>query len=251
MSVNAPISLVVPSYNAGHAAETAARGLGAWLANAPAESEVIVVDDGSTDGSAERFEARFVDTPRARLLRLPNNRGKGAAVRAGVETAEGVYVVFTDVDLAYPPSEIQAIVQALADGADIAIANRRDLRSRFTMGPGLFAHVYWRHLSSRVFNAVVGGLLDLPYADCQAGLKGFRRDAATRVFERAHLDRFAFDAELLTIAARSGLVVEEVPVHFHYEDTASTVRLMMDAARALSDLRRVRRALRDGRYDDA
>jgi hypothetical protein len=161
----------------------------------------------------------------------------------------GTLRVFTDADLAYPAEEIEAIVDALEKGSDIAIACRVLPESRYIMSPTFFPYLFTRHLMSRGYNALARRLLGSPVLDTQAGLKGFTGAAAELIFQRLTIPRFGFDVECLHIAQRHGLRLAQVPVTFRYDDEPSTVNVLRDSARMLADLGRILVNARRGRYD--
>jgi dolichyl-phosphate beta-glucosyltransferase len=183
------------------------------------------------------------------VLRNPSNLGKGASITRGMLAARGRYRVFTDADLAYPPSEIIRILADLEGGADVAIACRVLPGSRYVMSPAFFQYLYTRHLMSRAFNLAVRVLLLRRLVDSQAGLKGFSAAAADMVFPRVTIPRFGFDVEALFIAQKHGLSVAETAVNFRYDEEPTTVSLARAGARMLSDLVRVRVNDWRGRYD--
>jgi len=234
------LSIVLPCLDE---AERLPGTLAAYLAHFPpdrAEVELVVVDDGSTDGTTAIADQVAAVDPRVRVLRTTRNHGKGYAVRTGIRAAQGELVVFTDADGSYGPEQLERVVAAL-DRAPVAIGAR--LGGRAGAGSPL------RRLASRVFNRVMRLLLGLPFHDTQCGLKGFRRGAAEATFRRARVDGFAFDAEALWIARRLGIEVVEVPVRAE-ERQGSTVHLGGDALRMVADVWKVRRAAARGVYDE-
>jgi dolichyl-phosphate beta-glucosyltransferase len=234
------LTLVFPCYNE---AERLPRTLAAYLAELsrqPGAIEVLVVDDGSTDRTFAVAQAIAAQDDRVRVIRSQPNRGKGYGVRTGVLQAEGELIVFTDADGSYGPGEVARVTAALAD-APVAIGSRP---AGWATGP------LGRRLASRLFNRAMQALLGLPFGDTQCGLKGFRRLAARELFGRARLDGFAFDVEVLFLARRLGLRVDEVPVRAEVRD-GSKVQLVVDALAMLGDVLRVRRWAVRGGYDRA
>jgi glycosyltransferase involved in cell wall biosynthesis len=226
------LSLVLPCYNEADRLPAALDGYLAWLPGDPGVVEVLVVDDGSTDATPALADAVAAGDPRVRVIRAGPNRGKGAAVRAGMLAADGALVAFTDADGSYGPGEVDRVVRAL-DRAPVAIGVRP---AGATAAPPL------RRVASQVFNGALRGLLDLPYHDTQCGVKAFRRDAARALFSRAQVDGYAFDAEVLVLAGRLGLAVEEVPVRAEQRE-GSKVNVFADGWRMLAETLAVRQAL--------
>jgi glycosyltransferase involved in cell wall biosynthesis len=234
------LSIVLPCLNE---ADRLPGTLAAYLAHFPpsrAEVELIVVDDGSSDGTTVIADQIAAADPRVLVVRTTRNHGKGYAVRTGVQAAQGELVVFTDADGSYGPDQLERVVAAL-DRAPVAIG------ARLGDQPGATSPL--RRLASPVFNRVMRLLLGLPFSDTQCGLKGFRRGAAEAVFQRARVDGFAFDAEALLVARRLGIEVVEVPVTAE-DRQGSKVRLRGDALRMLADVWRVRRAAAGGVYEE-
>jgi dolichyl-phosphate beta-glucosyltransferase len=225
------LSLILPCFNeAGRLPATLAAYL-AHLPDGPDAVEVLVVDDGSTDATARIARAVAARDARVRVLRSRPNHGKGFAVRTGMLAAAGNLLVFTDADGAYGPADLERVVRALV-AAPVAIGTR---------GPDATAPLA-RRLASRAFNHALQLLSDLPFADTQCGLKGFRREAAHQLFGRARVDGFAFDVELLLLARRLGLAVAEVPVCAQAR-FGSRVRVLADGRRMLGEVWSLRRDL--------
>jgi len=160
------LSLIIPAYNCeGFIAGTLASAI-AYLERRREPYELIVVDDGSSDGSAPLLAGLSANHCSVHFIRNHANRGKGHAVRAGVMHSSGEWVVFTDADLAYPLEEIDKVVRALEGGADLAIADRTAPQSLYHMSPAFFSYLYTRHLLSRLFNLLARCWLGLDARDC-------------------------------------------------------------------------------------
>jgi glycosyltransferase involved in cell wall biosynthesis len=207
------ISIVIPAYNEeARLPSTLDKVIGYLERKQFAFSEILVVDDGSKDGTAESVEARRATAPCLRLLRNPGNRGKGYSVRHGMLEAKGEWVLFTDADLSAPIEELDRLIEVVTrTGSPVAIGSR-GLDPSFigVHQPG------FRETAGRFFNLVMRTLTSLPFRDTQCGFKLFRRDAAQQVFPRQRLERFGFDVEILFIANRLGLRTEEVPVRWDH-----------------------------------
>lgn len=207
------LSIVVPAFNEESRIGPTLDALRAWLdEHARIAAEVLVVDDGSSDGTRQVVEAVAELDSRVRLVGGPPNRGKGAAVGLGVESANGRFVLFTDADLSMPIAGYHDLRSALDRGADIAIASRNIPGA--TVGERPPTH---RAAMGRVFNAVVRATVLPGIRDTQCGFKLFRADAARHVFSFRKLDNFAFDVELLWLARRHGLRIVEVPTHWDHK----------------------------------
>ena len=243
------LSLVLPVFNGAARLPSTLEEIERFLCAQPYASEVILVEDHSDAATAGLLERFASSSPAVTLLRNGTNRGKGFSVARGMLQARGAYRVFTDADLAYPAGEVAKIVAELRRGADVAIACRVLPESRYVMSPSFFSYLYTRHVMSRAFNALVRTTLIPGVLDTQAGLKGFTARAAEIVFRRVSIPRFGFDAEALFIARKHGLAIQQMPVHFRYDEEPTTVRFFEDAACMARDLVRVRRNDRLGRYD--
>ncbi len=242
------LSVIVPVYNSAVFISETFRELVDYLEKLGEEYELLFVDDGSRDNTGSILEELAGRHPQVFLIRNGTNRGKGYSVRAGMKQAQGDFLVFTDADLAYPPTEIDKIVQTLREGADLAIATRVAPASRFIMSPEFFGYIYTRHIGSRLFNSLVRKVLGLSIYDTQAGLKGFNRKAKEIIFNRQTLEGFTFDVELIYIAKKFGLTVREVPVVFRYFSEPTTVSFMMQSLASLKDLFSIRSKDQKGLY---
>ncbi|HMC04568.1 MAG TPA: glycosyltransferase [Actinomycetota bacterium] len=225
------LSVVIPAFNAAPLMASTLGDLREQLASALGPAfEIVVVDDGSVDGTGTRAKEAGADL----VHRLERNRGKGAAVRAGMSCSRGDSVIFTDADLAYGPDQVLRVLDALEAGAQFAIGSRALPESDVVVPPAAS-----RRLSTRLFNAAVRLALWHSYADTQCGLKGFRADVAAQLVGLTRIDGFAFDVELLHLAERLGMKVVEVPVSLS-STTTSSVRLALHAPQMLRDLVRIR-----------
>jgi dolichyl-phosphate beta-glucosyltransferase len=201
--------------------------------------EVVVVDDGSPDDTAGRARAAGAD----QVLRLEPNRGKGAAVRAGMLAATGRCVAFTDADLSYAPGQILGLLTRVEEGWDVVVGSRKHTETRT-----LVENRRLREVGGRVINLFTSLVLLGQYRDTQCGLKAFRSDVAQLVFSRSVIDGFAFDVEVFHLVERYRLSLDEVPVEL-VNSHRSTVKVVRDAVRLMRDLFRIRRRGRRGGYE--
>jgi putative flippase GtrA len=234
------LSIVLPAFEAADfVGDTLARIRQALAALADDGGvELVVVDDGSPDGTAEAARAGGAD----QVVRLPANRGKGAAVRAGMLQATGRTIAFTDVDLAYPPDQLVRFCEAVEEGWDVVVGNRRHPDSVVPRGSAV------RELGSAIFNLFSQLVLLGDYRDTQCGLKVFRRDVAQSIFARTRIDRFAFDVEVLHLVEHDRLRLREEPVVLDPTEV-TTVRFARAALGMLRDVIRIRRLSARGEYD--
>ena len=245
------LSLVIPAYNeAARIAGTVAEAV-AFLAEQDYPGELIVVDDGSSDGTAEIARQILAPLPTARVLSIPHG-GKAAALRAGMLAATMQQVAFSDADLATPLSYLADLRAAVARGCDVAIGSREGAGARRVGEP------VYRHLMGRVFNRLVQGMLLPGIDDTQCGFKLFQREAAQQILHRARLYAepgaalagprvTAFDVELLVVARRLGYQICPVPVVWTY-GTQSKVQPARDTWNNLRDVLLVRLNAWRGRY---
>jgi len=206
------ITVVIPAFNEEHRLPATLRDTVAYFAGRDERVEIIAVDDGSDDGTA-RVIAEWSDRyAQIRSIRLPENRGKGAAVRTGVLAATGAQVLFTDADGATPIEELARLREALADGADIAIG------SRALRGRQVTVDAKWhRRLIGRVFHRMVETIAVTGFADTQCGFKLFRAEVAHDLFSAQRVDGFGFDVEILLAAKERGYRIDEVPVNWTHQ----------------------------------
>lgn len=202
------LSIIIPAYNEEKRLPRTLDRIRDYLKERGGTAEVIVVDDGSKDGTAQLVEARRADWPELRLVKNPGNKGKGYSVRHGMLEATGKIVLFTDADLSAPIEEADKLLAALATH-DLAIGSRAKDRALIEV------HQPWtREAAGIIFNGIVRVILGLNIQDTQCGFKAFRREKTKIIFEQQTIDRFGFDPELLFLAKRNGLTTAEVPVRW-------------------------------------
>jgi len=234
------LSVILPAYNAAGVVAESVAELRLSLSDVAENGglEIIVADDGSHDDTAAVARAAG-----AEVVQLEHNRGKGAAVRAAMLQASGRCRIFTDVDLAYPPSQLLDLLHQLESGTDVVVGSRRH-----TDTDAVYRGTRLRELGSLVFNAFTNVALLGQYRDTQSGIKGFRGGAADLIFAKAVVDGFAFDVEIFYLVERYQLSLSELPVVLDNVDE-TTVRLAVDTAAMVRDVFAVRRMAAKGKYD--
>ncbi len=234
------LSVVVPAYGEQERIASTVQRLRTELASVGTDGglEIIVVDDGSPDDTAGEAARAGAD----QAIKLPANRGKGGAVRAGMLAARGRTIAFTDADLAYSPDQILNLLVEVERGWDMVVGSRRH-----TGTTTLVKARRLREIGGRAINVLTTTLLLGQYRDTQCGLKAFRSDCARLLFGQTRIDGFAFDIELFHLVERYELSVLEVPVRVENSER-STVKVARDAIRLTRDLIRVRRWAKQGVY---
>lgn len=231
------VSIVIPSYNNEHELQRTLSTMHQYLDKYSYSHQLIVINDGSTDGTETMLRDAQSLYPQLQVLTNDRNRGKGYSVRRGVLEAAGDFVVYTDADLAYPIETIELLLAPLQDGtADVAVGSRMHPLSDVRLHPRHFGYLYRRHLLSRAFNFLVRRLFRLSVTDIQCGLKGFKDTAARSVFSLVTIPGFAFDVEAMLIAHRLQYRISEVPLSCVYQSDMSTVRILANAGGVLRDL---------------
>lgn len=251
-SPRAYLSVVIPAYNEESRLPDTLKRVAAYFHEQAYPVEILVVDDGSSDGTAQVVCEFAQHHPEARLIRN-EHRGKGYAVRSGVLNATGEYILVCDADLATPIEEEQKLAPYLQDGYAVAIASREGLGSRRIGEPA------YRHLMGRVFNFITRTVAVGGFNDTQCGFKLFRADAARDLFNRVQLygDNAAavkgaavtaYDVEVIFLAVKRGYRVKEVPTEWRY-GSVSKVNPVSDSMRNFMDVMRVRLNDWRGKYN--
>lgn len=230
------LSIVIPAYNEQQRLPGTLTTIAAYLDTIrPPFAEVIVVNDGSRDATAEVVREHAARDPRLRLLENPGNRGKGYAIRHGMQKAQGEWVLFTDADLSAPIEELDKLWAAVREQkADGAIGSRALDRSLIGVHQSFF-----RETSGKFFNLVMRLITGLPYRDTQCGFKLFNRAAAQAVSSRQRIESFGFDVEILFIARKHGFRILEVPVR--WDNVEGTKVSLWNGIQAFLDPLQVRR----------
>jgi dolichyl-phosphate beta-glucosyltransferase len=234
------LSIVIPAYNEARRLPASLEHLRAYIASRPMPTEVIIVDDGSSDATVPLVESRMADWPELRLLREAH-RGKGGAIRAGVLAARGAYIALADADFSMPAEEFDRFSVSALGEYDAAIASRTAPGATRTGEPPS------RRVIGAVFNLIVRALLVPGIRDTQCGFKCLRREAALDFCAHQTIEGWCFDVELLHIARLRGYRVREVPITWHFV-LGSRVHPLRDAASVLRDLLVIRLRSWRGRY---
>ncbi len=230
------LSVVIPVYNEERNIQETLRKITAFFSLKNIPWEVIVVSDGSTDNTAQKVKEVQKSNPAfpLKLLCSDKNRGKGYASRRGLLAASGRYVLLSDADLSAPIKEVDHLVAAIDEGADVAIGSRavkkKDCQVRQS---------WKRHVSGRIFNFFVQFFVLPGIHDSQCGFKCFTHEAAQKLFSAQKIDGFSFDVEVLYLARKFGYKIAEVPVMWS-EGADSRISLFRDAIRMLKDLFKIK-----------
>lgn len=227
------LSVVVPLYNEEICLQESFLQIQAYLSRLGEEFEILLVNDGSSDRTAQMVEALVAENPCARALHVRNNRGKGYAVRRGVLDSRGRYVVFTDADLAVPVSFLGVCLSELQRGHPVVIGSRHLPASSFRVRQG-----FLRQFLGEIFRRLTRAALFLKVSDITCGMKGFEREAALDIFKRSRIERWGYDAEILFLARRLGYGIREIPVEWSHRGN-SKVRVAADTVKTLAEILRI------------
>jgi dolichyl-phosphate beta-glucosyltransferase len=237
----AELSIIIPAFNEESRLPASLEKIAKYICEKRPNTEVLVVDDGSTDRTAAVAESWRNRIPGLRVLSNGINRGKGFSVRHGSLAARGRVILFTDADLSAPIEEGEKLFAAL-QSYDVAIGSRAVDRSLISVRESLF-----RELAGIIFNKIVRFTLRLPFVDTQCGFKAFRRERCRIIFEQQTIERFGFDPELLYLARHHGLSIEEVPVRWAHSP-ATKVNMWRDSIMMFVDVFVIRWNGLQGRY---
>jgi glycosyltransferase involved in cell wall biosynthesis len=246
------LSIVVPAYNEAARLGGSLRTIVAYLQGRREPSEIIVVDDGSTDNTAIVAEENLADSGdvATSVIRYEQNRGKGHAARMGLLAARANIALFSDADLSTPITETEKLFDPIIKGeCDLAFGSRA--LDRRLIG----VHQSWRReQGGRVFNLIVRLATGLPFWDTQCGFKAFRLNVCRPLIEAAQIDRFGFDVELIYLAHLARLRLREIPVRWDHSTGGpldASGNYSRDSVRMINEVRRIRRSADAGDYSEA
>ena len=235
-------SIVIPAYNESDRIRPTLDEIIRHAQEQKWDAEILVVDDGSRDDTAEIVRAYSREHPQIQLIQNPGNRGKGFSVRNGMLHARGDICLFTDADLSSPIAEAKKLFDAIRQGADIAIGSRWLRAELQTERQPLYRQAF-----GRIFNLLLRLVLGLHFVDTQCGFKAFRREAAQRIFPMQKIERWGFDPEILFLARRLGLRTVEVPVIWAHSE-GTRLHPFRDGIRMFGDVIRIRWNALTGAY---
>ncbi|OVE80046.1 hypothetical protein BVY02_01575 [bacterium J17] len=236
------MSVIIPAFNEANRLPKTLVSVREFFESIEQSYEVIVVDDGSDDGTDKIVEEFTKHSPAIKLLKNPENRGKGYSVRYGMLNSSGRFLLFNDADGSTSIDQITKMLSAVEQGADVAIGSRA-IYSRTTE----VKTVWYRRFIGRVFNALVNIIILPGIADTQCGFKMFTRRAASEIFSRQRAERFSFDVELLFLARKFEYKIVEVPVNW-VNVPGSKVNLATDSMAMLLDIIKFRARDLSGGY---
>jgi len=241
MESHPALSIIIPSYNEELRLPASLGLIADYIKKSGRDTEVLVVDDGSTDQTAAVAETFRTRIPQLRIVPNGENRGKGYSVRHGMTEARGDIVLFTDADLSAPIEEADKLIATMGT-YDVAIGSRALDRNLITVHESGF-----REFAGIIFNKIVRAVLWLPFVDTQCGFKAFRRERCKIIFDQQRIERFGFDPELLYLARHHGLKSVEIPVRWAHSP-ATKVNMLRDSVQMFLDVFTIRWNAILGRY---
>ncbi len=240
------VSIVVPAFEEEDRLGSSLAKIASYLMESETSAEIIVVDDGSADKTAEIAESVLRNTPviASKVIRYEQNRGKGFAVRTGLQAAAAEIALFSDADLSTPIEEMPKLIDPILTGDfDVTFGSRALDRSL------IGTHQPWRReQGGKVMNLIIRTMSGLPFADTQCGFKAFRMSKFRPLLDVMTVDRFGFDVEFLYVAKYHGLRLKEIPVRWNNVE-GSKVNVFRDTRRMFGELSQIRRNARKGVYN--
>lgn len=242
MNIKPIISYILPVYQAESFISDTIVRFSKYCAESGLHSEIILVNDGSTDRTDEIIKKHLQGNKDnfIKYINQKQNSGKGLAIKKGISVASGKYIVFTDCDLQYSFKNIRDVVDTLLNNdVNVVIASRMHKESVYTIKSSNLSWIYIRHTSGRIYNRLINLLTGLKIEDTQAGLKGFDKDTALMIFEKMTIKGFGFDVDVLACAKENKKRISTVPVEFNYGHEMSTVNFVRQTFIMTLDLLRV------------
>lgn len=226
------ISIVIPAFNEEERLPLSLRKILDFFENHTETVEILVVDDGSTDNTVQTILKEFPDI---QVIQLPQNTGKGAAIRKGMLTAKGNYILFCDADLSTPIYEIEKLIPMLNDNYDIAIGSR-------ALDPSLIKlhQPFYREFMGKTFNKIVQIFTFSGISDTQCGFKLFKKNVAHQLFSQSVINGFSFDVEILYLAHKAKFKIAEVPVEW-YNDAKTKVNPLTDSTKMFFEIFKIKK----------
>ncbi|MCM8777008.1 MAG: glycosyltransferase family 2 protein [Candidatus Omnitrophica bacterium] len=228
------VSIIIPAYNEERRLGTTLEKVYNYFKNTGLLFEIIVVDDGSSDGTVNLVKNFSIDHPEVKLRCHLKNKGKGAAVKTGVLSAEGDIILFTDADISTPIEEFEKLKKAIDDGYDIAIGSRGIIGAEVKVKQNII-----RRLIGIVGCYIIKIIVVNRFSDTQCGFKMFKNSCGKKLFKEQKINGFAFDVEVLYKAVRNSYKVKEIPVEW-LNSPESKVSVIKDPLKFLKDLLRIR-----------
>lgn len=227
------LSVIIPAYNETARLGTTLHKVTQFLKQRNLNAEIILVDDGSSDGTADTARPILSKFP-GEIIRFSRNQGKGAAVKAGMLKGRGRYLLFTDADLSTPIEEVERMIGYLRAEYDMVLGSRALDRSKVEIRQN-----FLREAMGKIYNRIAQFLIFKAVKDSQCGFKCFTRKAAKDLFSRQQIKGFSFDAEIVYLAQKGGYRILELPV-FWRNSTQSKVSILWDPILMFIDLLRIR-----------
>lgn len=243
------LSIVIGLLNEDEIVKTNIRKLHSFTVSERIDAEIILVNDGSTDSTEKKLQELEKELDNLRVISYQDNKCKGYAIKQGALAAKGDYVLYTDIDLAYPIEQILFFLREIKERKiDCLVGSRVLLGSKYIVTAEAFKTIYFRHMISRVFNFMSRKLFKLEISDTQCGFKCFDKKLLKKVVSVQRINGFAFDVELLVITNTNGFKIYEVPVTVQYSLRNSKVRILRQSIKMFVDLLRIKYHQMVGRY---
>ncbi len=233
------VSVIIPAYNEEQRIRRTVVAIEACMQETLDNFEILVVNDGSSDRT--RDVVKSMEDGRIKLLSYEKNKGKGGAVKFGVEHAAGDYIVFTDADLPYPPEKISEAVSMLKSGADLVLGKRVHVENGGK-------YPWYRTLMSKVFGLWVKLVLGIREKDTQCGFKAFTKEAAKNIFKKVTLSGWGFDVEVIFLAESLDYLIMRLPVELFHEREGSKINIKKATMNMIREVLKVRKNRKSGIY---